>query len=116
MGRIGWGARGVAAALAVAGLFGAAGAARAEGKDEKKGAGSRILDWIDPRTTDREAAHKLAPVSLDKMAPGHASVDGQALRLRVYADEDYRGATMRWQKRVEHQLDRVNRVVEPSFG
>jgi hypothetical protein len=82
-------------------------------KDDK---GHSLLEYFDPRTTDRDAAKKLAPVSLDDMVVGRASGPARVLRLRVWADEDYRAATMHWQKRVEGQIARVNRVLEPGFN
>lgn len=106
----------VAAACVVA-LSALAGSTGAEPrKKERKALGTRLIEYLDPRTTDREAARELAPVTLGDMAPRRATGEGRVLRVRVYADDDYRAATLRWQKKVERQLDRVNRVVEPAFN
>jgi predicted Zn-dependent protease len=104
-----------AALLAAVAVMLASASPRAEDNKNKKGGGS-LLDYFDPRTPDRDAAKRYAPVPLDEMAKGRATGHGHALRLRVYADDDFRGATMRWQKRVEAQIERVNRVVEPTFN
>jgi predicted Zn-dependent protease len=104
-------------AACVAALSALAGGTRAEPrKKEKKALGTRLIEYLDPRTTDREAARELAPVTLGDMAPRRATGEGRVVRVRVYADDDYRAATLRWQKKVERQLDRVNRVVEPAFN
>jgi predicted Zn-dependent protease len=99
----------VVAALAAAGA-----PARADKKEKKKS--NPILDFFDPRTGDREAAQKLAPVSLEDMSSGQVRRDARVVRLRVYADQDYRGATLHWQKKVRGQIDRVNHVVAPAFN
>jgi tetratricopeptide (TPR) repeat protein len=38
------------------------------------------------------------------------------IRLRVYADSDYRGLVMRWQARLRGQLTRINAVAGPVFN
>jgi predicted Zn-dependent protease len=38
------------------------------------------------------------------------------MRIRVYADADYRTTVLRWRAKVSHQIDRVNRVLGPTFG
>jgi predicted Zn-dependent protease len=105
----------IVSAVAVAGLLSAPALAEPK-KKERKALGTRLIEYFDPRTVDREAARELAPVTLGDMAPRRARGEGRVLRVRVYADDDYRAATLRWQKKVEHQLDRVNRVVEPAFN
>jgi predicted Zn-dependent protease len=88
--------------------------ARAEKNDKKKP--NPILDFFDPRTGDREAARKLAPVPLEDMVSGAARGEARVLRLRVYADQDYRGSTLHWQKKVRGQVERVNHIVAAAFN
>jgi Flp pilus assembly protein TadD len=99
-------------------FFALVGSARA---DDSKKKNPGLLDfglgnWKTPAGHEREAAKQLAPGSLD-LAPAisHAGPP-RPVRLRIYADADYRQAVLRWQKKARGQIDRLNRVVGPVFG
>jgi Flp pilus assembly protein TadD len=102
----------LAAALALAA---GAGPARA---DDKKNRG--LLDdfsggWKLPVTREREAAARLAPGGFDLSPVEPGSGPPRPIRLRLYADSDYR--TMpHWQSKVRSQIDRINHVVGPVFN
>jgi hypothetical protein len=38
------------------------------------------------------------------------------MKIRCYADNDYRIGVIRWQDRVPIQLEAMNRVIEPGLG
>ena len=38
------------------------------------------------------------------------------MRVRIYADRDYRAGVLHWRDKVRSQLERVNHVVEPVFN
>src|SRR6185369_17957137 len=72
--------------------------------------------WKSPVTREREAAGQLAPGGLDLTpAVAHTS-EARVIRVRVYADSDYRGTVMRWQARLRGQLARINGVAGPVFN
>ena len=51
------------------------------------------------------------------LAPGGAPQgEARTIRLRVYADRDYRGVVIRWQSKVRAQIQRINTVVGPVFN
>ncbi|HSZ84285.1 MAG TPA: hypothetical protein VLA14_18495, partial [Polyangia bacterium] len=103
----------VACALAL--LAAGAGAGRAD--DAKKKAGLFDFEtWKTPAGRERDAAKTLAPGQLDLEPLGRFEEPPRALRLRVYADRDYRGGVLRWQTKVRGEIDRVNHVVEPVFN
>ena len=104
-----WG-RAAAAAMCV---FLAGGSARA---DKKKPGLFDFDTWKTPAARQREAAHDLEPVNLDVLPAGPATGPLRTVRLRVYADRDYRGMVVRWQVKFRAQIDRVNRVVQPVFN
>jgi hypothetical protein len=92
-----------------------AGAGRAE--DAKKKAGLFDFEtWKTPVGRERDAAKTLAPGQLDLEPLGRFEEPPRTLRLRVYADRDYRGGVLRWQTKVRGEIDRVNHVVEPLFN
>jgi hypothetical protein len=72
--------------------------------------------WKLPVTREREAAQRLAPVPFDITPLGPPRAAPRAMRVRVYADRDYRAGVMHWQGKVRAQLDHVNHVVAPLFG
>jgi tetratricopeptide (TPR) repeat protein len=102
----------VCVALALGALSAGLDSARAE--DKKPG----LFDfehWKLPVTRERESAGRLAPKGLDLTPAVPATAEPRPIRLRVYADQDYRGLTMRWQSKVRSQIDRINAVVGPVF-
>ncbi len=98
-------------ALGVASM--AAGLARAE---EKKPGMFDFERWKSPVTREREAAGNIAPTGLDLTPAVPSTGEPRLIRLRVYADSDYRGLVMRWQARLRAQIGRVNAVVGPVFN
>jgi hypothetical protein len=72
--------------------------------------------WKLPVTRERESAGRLAPKGLDLTPAVPSTAEPRTIRLRVYADRDYRGLMMRWQPKVRAQIDRLNAVVGPVFN
>ncbi len=69
-----------------------------------------------PQADDqRRAAQGLEPAALEPPGLGgtHPTV---AVRIRFYADSDYRAALFRWAERTRAQLTFINQFVEPGFG
>jgi hypothetical protein len=102
---------GVGVALLVAGL--GADLARAE---EKKPGMFDFETWKSPVTREREAAGQIAPQGLDVTPAVPPNGEPRTIRLRVYADSDYRGVVIRWQARLRGQLARINAVAGPVFN
>jgi len=98
---------------AVAALGAGIGPARAE---DKKPGMFDFESWKLPVTRERESAGRLAPRGLDLTPAVSAVGEPRPIRLRVYADRDYRGLMMRWQPKVRVQIDRLNAVVGPLFN
>ena len=74
--------------------------------------GSR--DKYGRKTTPPPKAQKL---DADTVAAGaERATTSRRFRVRVYADDQYRAQTLRWEARFEGRLDRFNRLVEPIFG
>jgi predicted Zn-dependent protease len=87
-------------AAALAALAVAAGAAGAEQEAESQ----------------RRAAAELAPAPLVLPAPAEPRRSITEVKIRFYADDDYRAGLFRWADRTRTQLNFLNRVVEPAFG
>jgi hypothetical protein len=99
-------------ASVVAGLGSAASRA-----DDKKKPGLFDFDsWKLPVTRERDAAKTLAPGELDLEPLGRFDTPPRAVRVRVYADRDYRGGVLRWREKMRAQIERINHVVEPVFN
>lgn len=64
----------------------------------------------------RRLAHTLEPEPLRPPAAAGAPARVTAVRIRFYADEDYRSGLFRWAERVRAQLSEINRFTEPAFG
>jgi tetratricopeptide (TPR) repeat protein len=94
---------------------GAVSGGRARADDKKPG----MFDfqrWKSPVTREREAAGQLAPGGLDLTPAVAQTAEPRIIRVRVYADADYRGMVMRWQVRLRGQIGRVNAVAGPVFN
>jgi hypothetical protein len=91
-------------------------AATGRADDKKKPGLFDFETWKTPVAQDRERARTLAPVELDRTPLGRVEGEPRVLRVRVYADKDYRGLVLRWQDKTQRLLDRVNHVVGPLFG
>ncbi|MFL5304241.1 MAG: matrixin family metalloprotease [Polyangia bacterium] len=85
-------------------------------KADKKPGLFDFESWKSPVARERDASRRLAPASLDLTPARPHPAEPRAIRVRVYADDDYRGLVLRWQSRLRAQLQRVNGVVEPVFG
>jgi hypothetical protein len=99
----------------VAAIVGGIGFQAARADDKKPG----MFDfdpWKLPVTRQRESAGRLAPKGLDLTPAAAWAGEPRPIRLRIYADQDYRGLMMRWQPKVRAQIDRLNAVVGPVFG
>src|SRR5579862_1632397 len=84
--------------------------------EEKKPGMFDFEKWKMPVTREREAAGQIAPKGLDLTPAVPSSGEPRVIRLRVYADSDYRGVVIRWQARVRGQLGRINAVTGPVFN
>ena len=67
------------------------GAARAE----KKPGLFDFETWKSPVARERDASRRLAPAPLDLTPAGPHSSEPRPIRVRVYADDDYRGVVVR---------------------
>lgn len=72
------------------------------------------------RTTadiQRDFAKTLRPEDVDApLAVSAPAARVRTYRVRLYADLDYQRQTLRWREKLEAQLERANRVLEPMFG
>jgi len=84
--------------------------------DDKKPGMFDFEKWKMPVTREREAAGQIAPKGLDLTPAVPSNGEPRLIRLRVYADSDYRGVVMRWQARLRGQLERINAVTGPVFN
>jgi predicted Zn-dependent protease len=101
--------------VAVVGLWALGPSSRADDKKNKPG----LFDfggWKSPVTRQRDAAKQLVPGTFDLVPAFPHAEAARPVRLRVYADRDYRQAVLRWQNKLRAQIDRINRVVRPVFG
>jgi len=111
--------RALTLAVAAAGVALAHPAAGDDGAPEKKKKKPGLFDfggWESPVKQERNAARELAPGGLDLSPASPATGEPRVVRLRVYADRDYRGTVLRWQTKAREQIGHVNRVVGPVFG
>jgi tetratricopeptide (TPR) repeat protein len=76
---------------------------------------SAFRRWLSlPVDRERDAARQIAPRRLNR---GPAATDeARVLRLRLYADRDYRGVVLHWRAKAQGQIDKINGVVGPIFG
>ena len=83
--------------------------------DKKKPGLFDFEGWKTPAGHERDAASHLLPGRFDlSPAPGRPA-DVRVVRLRIYADDDYR-TLLSWQKRLRAQIERINAVVAPVFA
>jgi hypothetical protein len=69
-----------------------------------------------PVTRERRAVDRLTPQGVN-LSPADAPIGaGRTIRLRIYADKDYRGLVLRWQTKARAQIQRVNAVVGAVFN
>jgi hypothetical protein len=84
--------------------------------DDKKPGMFDFESWKSPVTREREAAGQIAPGGIDLSPAVPHTGEPRIIRVRVYADSDYRGLVMRWQARLRGQLARINGVAGPIFN
>ena len=68
-----------------------------------------------PVTRERKAVDSLTPHGVN-LTPAAEVGAARTIRLRIYADKDYRGMVIRWQAKARAQIQRVNAVVGPVFN
>jgi Tetratricopeptide repeat len=88
----------------------------AHADDKKKPGLFDFEGWKTPVGRERSAAKTLAPGALDLTPLGRFDEPPRAVRVRVYADRDYRGGVLHWREKVRSQLERLNHVVEPVLN
>jgi len=89
----------------------------ADARADKKKAGLFDIDWWKPPIKrEHDAAQQLAPQNLNLTPGAMPQGEARAIRLRIYADRDYRGTVIRWQSKVRAQINRVNAVIGPVFN
>jgi hypothetical protein len=69
-----------------------------------------------PFSDQRDYARTLKPAEVSGGRAQPAAPLSRALRVRVYADGDYRRQTPRWEQRIEAQFERASEVTEKQFG
>jgi hypothetical protein len=73
-------------------------------------------DWFETEPgRQRKSAATLMPTPI-MMAKEATAGKTRILKVRCYADNDYRIGVIRWQDRVRAQLEAMNRVIEPALG
>ncbi|HEX3308886.1 MAG TPA: matrixin family metalloprotease, partial [Streptosporangiaceae bacterium] len=83
---------------------------------EKKKAGLFDFEtWKSPVSRERDAAKQLAPTSLD-LTPAAVEGETKTIRLRLYAERDYRSLVLRWQGKLRAQIQNINAVVTRVFA
>jgi tetratricopeptide (TPR) repeat protein len=100
-------------------LLGAMGLAALAGRAAADGKKPGMFDfesWKSPVAREREAAGQIAPGTFDLTPAVLHPGEPRIIRVRVYADGDYRGLIMRWQARLRGQLARINAVAGPVFN
>ena len=84
----------------------------ADARADKKKAGLFDIDWWKPPVKhEHDAAQRLAPQGLNPTAGAAARGGGRPIRLRIYADKDYRAVVIRWQSKARVQIQRINAVI-----
>ena len=86
--------------------------------DEKKKAPGMFdfEKWRTPQGHQQDAIKQIEPERLDLTPATPAQGAPRTLRVRVYADSDYRTTVLHWQRGIRGQIDRVNRVLEAVFN
>ncbi len=69
-----------------------------------------------PVDLEREAAQTLVPKRLDTAPRDPSSGPVRPLRVRVYADAEFRAQVLNWQQSIEVQLGRASAVVREPLG
>jgi tetratricopeptide (TPR) repeat protein len=90
----------------------------ADARADKKKPGLFDIDgWKLPVTRERDFVNgNLAPHGMNLDPAVAPQGESRAIRLRIYADRDYRGTVLRWQGKVKAQIQRINAVLGPVFN
>lgn len=73
--------------------------------------------YTSPVEEQREAAKTIAPAKLGgTTAEGDAPTEQRSVRVRVYANRDFRAQTLRWEEAVRLQLERASSFTQPRYG
>lgn len=102
------------AAVALIAFFVGMPGARAE--EKKKPGMFDFQTWKTPQGHQADALKQLEPVRLDLTPATTAHAEPRTLRLRIYADSDYRSTVLHWQRGIRGQIVRVNHVLEAVFN
>ena len=62
----------------------------------------------------RKDLSKVTPADLE--APIKYQGDVRVAKVRIWADEDYRGQSPRWRRRINEELDYANQLLTPMLG
>ncbi|HEY7374102.1 MAG TPA: hypothetical protein VIF57_18215, partial [Polyangia bacterium] len=84
--------------------------------DKKKPSYFDIGGWKAPVTQERDFVKGLSPQGMSLEPAVAPQGESRVIRLRVYADRDYRGTVLRWQSRTRAQIQHVNAVLGPVFN
>jgi hypothetical protein len=69
-----------------------------------------------PYQYERDAAKDISPGTVDLTPAAVAKGDARVLKVRVYADNDYRNVILQWKSKARAQINRINGVVQPVFN
>src|SRR5215471_9278831 len=75
--------------------------------DKKKPSYFDIGGWKAPVTQERDFVKGLSPQGMSLEPAVAPQGESRVIRLRIYADRDYRGTVLRWQSRVRAQIQRI---------
>jgi hypothetical protein len=78
--------------------------------------GAAYAQWETPTRQQYDAAKRLAPQQFKLTPAGARRGEARTIRLRIYADRDYRGTVLHWQAKARAQVERVNAVVRAVFN
>jgi tetratricopeptide (TPR) repeat protein len=74
-------------------------------------------DQLNPGAeAQRRVAEGLLPAPLVLPAPAERRKPVTEVKIRFYADDEYRAGLFRWADRTRTQLNFLNQIVEPAFG
>jgi predicted Zn-dependent protease len=93
-----------------------AGVAQAEKKKKKDEGDGGCQWWSTPAACQDADVRRLAPRSVDTTPAVAPAGQVRTIRLRIYADRDYRGVVIRWQAQARGQIQRINAIVGAVFN
>jgi len=75
-----------------------------------------IGGWKAPVTRERDFVKGLSPQGMSLEPAVAPEGESRTIRLRIYADRDYRGTVIRWQAKTRAQIQHINAVLGPVFN